>query len=113
MGLKIRVGLLLCLLSAAILSSMEAYRILQPTTKSLLPEEIYAEYAAKSDKAQFFLKDCDGYVAIYKERRDNSPMTVTAIEVSCLRGADRAMIEAGIPVSDRKELLLLLEDLGS
>ena len=113
MGIKLRVSLLLCLMSAAILSSMEAYRILQPVGKSPLPEEIYARYTAKADSAQFYLKDCEGYVAVYGKAGDDTPMAVTAIETSCLRLADKAMVESGIPVSDRKELLLLLEDLGS
>ena len=38
---------------------------------------------------------------------------MTGIELSCLRNADRAMVQAGIPVLSRQELLLLLEDLGS
>lgn len=38
---------------------------------------------------------------------------MTRIELKCLRAADRAMVEAGIPVLSRQELLQLLEDLGS
>ena len=49
----------------------------------------------------------------FRDNEDLKPVTVTAIEVSNLRGADRAMLEKGIPVSDKSELLELLEDLGS
>ncbi len=52
-------------------------------------------------------------MAVYAGARDSEPVTVTGIELDCLRSADRAMVEQGIPVTDRKELLLLLEDLGS
>ena len=58
-------------------------------------------------------KSCDGFVAVYTASRSRAPESVTAIEVASLRSADRAMIERGIPVADRQELLELLEDLGS
>ena len=54
-----------------------------------------------------------GYVAVYEKAKDREPVSVTGIELKCLREADRAMLEAGIPVINRRELLLLLEDLGS
>ena len=52
-------------------------------------------------------------MAVYDGDGYRAPLSVTGIELQCLRGADRAMVEAGIPVTDRRELLLLLEDLGS
>ena len=59
-----------------------------------------------------FDEACDGYVAVYGGRGGGKPM-MTDIELSALASADRAMIELGIPVKNREELLLLLEDLGS
>ena len=50
---------------------------------------------------------------MYENGRRREPISVTGIELKCLRGADRAMVEAGIPVISRTELLQLLEDLGS
>lgn len=113
MRLKLRVGLLLCLGAAAVLSGIGAAKSLRPVQKSNIPQEIYSGFSAKADSAQFFLKCCGEYVAVYEGAKDKKPVTVTRIELDCLRGADRAMLEAGIPVADRQELLLLLEDLGS
>lgn len=113
MKLGIRLGLLLCLAVAALLAGAEAYGSLKPVASDTVPQEVYARFEANAGDAQFFLGNCQGYVAVYKQQRDKSPMTITTIEVSGLRVADRAMIERGIPVLDREELLYLLEDLGS
>lgn len=77
-----------------------------------LPEEIYAAYADRSG-TEYLLKNRDGFIAVYKAETDRDPVSVTSIELAGLRKADRAMIEKGIPVLDRVELLKLLEDLGS
>lgn len=113
MRLKLRIALLVLLATAALYTGGEAYRSLKPSRNSLVPEDIYSSFQARAEDAQFFLKSSGGYVAVYEDERYRSPLTVTGIETSCLRGADRAMLEEGIPVSDRRELLLLLEDLGS
>ena len=54
-----------------------------------------------------------GSVAVFERGDRESPLEVTDIELARLRAADRAMIETGVPVSDREELMALLEDLGS
>ena len=113
MGLRLRIALLMCAAAAAVFAGTEAYRSLRPEEKKIIPEEIYARYAAGAENAQFFLKNSDGYIAVYEKERDKKPMVITSIELSCLRSVDKAMIEAGLPVSDRWELLQLLEDLGS
>lgn len=113
MGLKLRITLLTALAAGALLTGVGAYRTLKPVKKDHVPEEIYAKFTAAADKAQFYIKSSGAYVAVYEKERDRSPVEVTSIELDCLRGADRAMIEEGIPVSSRRELLLLLEDLGS
>ncbi len=85
-----------------------------PRKKSeVIPETVYAQYGERAENAEFFLRSSGGYVAVYTGQKEKEPVTVTAIEVSNLRGADRAMLEKGIPVSDKSELLELLEDLGS
>ncbi len=63
--------------------------------------------------AEYFLRDCGGYIGVYSAEDPAKPEKVTDIEVSRLRGADRKLLEGGIPVSDRGELLSLLEDFGS
>ena len=113
MGARLRAALLMCLAAAAVYMGGEAYRSLRPAEKSAVPQEIYARYLADAESAQYYLKDSAGFVAVYQQERDKSPVAVTDIELEGLRAADQAMLEAGIPVSDRRELLQLLEDLGS
>ena len=112
MGLKTRAALLLCLAAAAIYTGGEALKHLEPVQTGL-PEEIYAAYAANEKQAEYFLRAHDGYVAVYTGKRESELSDVTQIEVDGLRTADRAMLEKGIPVLSRTELLTLLEDLGS
>ena len=112
MGLRIRIALLLCLAAGAAWSASAAYESLQAPEIYPLPEEIYALYSEVGEQAQYRLKACEGFVAVYSGKSDTKPV-MTDIELSALRGADRAMIERGIPINDRQELLALLEDLGS
>ncbi|MBQ4651306.1 MAG: hypothetical protein IJB78_01165 [Oscillospiraceae bacterium] len=112
MGLRLRIALLMCLAAAAAWSAVEAYESLKPPKIYEVPEAVYAEYTTGEENAQYQLKACDGYVAVYGGRGGGKPM-MTDIELSALASADRAMIELGIPVKNREELLLLLEDLGS
>ncbi|MBR1456112.1 MAG: hypothetical protein IJ594_02985 [Oscillospiraceae bacterium] len=112
-GARWKMALLMCLTAAALFMGAEAYRSLRPVEQSELPEELYARYLAQADTAEHYLKGSGAYVAVYADAHGREPVTVTGIELDGLRSADRAMVEEGIPVADRKELLLLLEDLGS
>ena len=112
MGLKIKTGLLLCLMSAAVCSCLAAYRSMH-FSSSAVPEEIYAQFMDGAPLAEYYLRDSGGHVAVFSSRRDKTPLTVTPIETACLRTADRAMLRGGIPVESEDELLMLLEDLGS
>ena len=113
MGLRIKIGLLICLAMGAVFTGMEAVKTLRHEKAEVIPETVYAQYGERAENAEFFLRSSGGYVAVYTGQKGKEPVTVTAIEVSNLRGADRAMLEQGIPVSDKSELLELLEDLGS
>ncbi len=110
MGLKIRIALMTCLVAAAAFAASEAYKSIIPA-QTVIPEEVYAQFRAREDEAQFFLRPCDGYV--YDGQREKVPVTVTEIEIGSLRSTDKALIQKGIPVTDQRELLSLLEDLGS
>lgn len=114
-GVKIRAkaALLMCLMAGALYSAAEAFRSVQPPVNAQLPKEIYERFAVRADAAEFTLRGNGRYVAVYEKSGSREPVSVTGIELRCLREADRAMIEAGIPVISRRELLLLLEDLGS
>lgn len=113
MKIKMKLAVLAALTAAAVYTGSEAVRSLRPHTHDALPTEIYARYSSQEESAKYFLKNCDGFVAVYAGAKGRTPETVTAIEVANLRGADRAMLERGIPVVDRQELLELLEDFGS
>lgn len=110
---KWKVALLLCLVGAAMFIAVEALRSLRRTPGEAFPEELYAPFARHADSAAFFLRAEDGYVGVFPSSRGREPLRVTRIELRGLRRVDRAMIEAGLPVRSRQELLQLLEDLGS
>ena len=105
---RAKAALLMCLMAGALFSAAEAFRSVQPPANARLPKEIYERFAVRADAAEFLLKDSGRYVAVYEKAKGREPL-----ELRCLREADRAMVEAGIPVISRRELLLLLEDLGS
>jgi len=111
--MKIRAALLLCLMSAAALSVCGAYRSLNRTARPVLPEEVAARFVGREEDAAYFLRESDGYVAVYEGGRGKEPLRVTGIETALLRGTDRLLLKQGIPVTDGGELLALLEDLGS
>lgn len=113
MKIRAKAALLMCLMAGALYSAAEAFRSVQPPANAQLPKEIYERFAVRADAAEFMLKGSGRYVAVYEKAGSREPVSVTGIELRCLREADRAMIEAGIPVISRRELLLLLEDLGS
>lgn len=113
MSVRLKIALLLCLSGAALFTGAEALRSLRPDFSDQIPEEIYARFAKNADSAAFFLRQDGPYVAVYEGRRTREPLSVTRIELRGLRRADSAMIRAGLPVLGHRELLQLLEDLGS
>lgn len=112
MGLKLRIALMGCLIAAAAFTAAEAYRSIVPKGSDI-PQEVYAQFLGQEEEAEYFLRPCQGYVAVYEGKLDKTPLSVTDIELNNLRGTDRALVQQGIPVGDRRELLALLEDLGS
>ncbi len=112
MGLKLRIALMTCLIAAAAFTATEAYKSIVPA-QTVIPDEVYAQFTTHEDEAKYFLRPCEGYVAVYDGQREKTPVSVTDIEMSNLRSTDRALVQKGIPVSDQRELLSLLEDLGS
>ncbi len=64
-------------------------------------------------EAEYVLREFEGCVAVFASVGDTSPVSLTDIEVATLRDADRQILKTGLAVSDREELLTLLEDLGT
>ena len=52
-------------------------------------------------------------MSVFAPGDDDEPLQVTSIETASLRGGDRALLEGGLTVGSREQLLLLLEDLGN
>lgn len=111
--MKIKIALLLCLMSAAALALCGAWRSLHRMTGPILPEEVAARFVGREADAEFFLRDSDGCVAVFSGGRSREPIRVTSIETARLRATDRLLLKDGIPAGDSMELLRLLEDLGS
>ena len=94
-----RVAACVCLLALAV--TMAAFTLADLTKEKPAPEE------------QLYLGAWEGSVAIFDGSDSETPRSVTDIELSSLRAADRALIEHGCPVASEEALQALLEDLGS
>ena len=108
-----KLALLLCALAAAMFTGAEAFRTLRRDSAPQMPEAVYAMYASRAGEAVCYLREKEGYLAVYAGKRGGEPLQVTQLELALLRRGDQAMIRAGLPVADETELLTLLEDLGS
>lgn len=111
--LRFRAAMLLCLLSAAAFSVCGAYKSLHYGQAYTLPEDVAAQFSGKTENAEYYLRESEGFVAVFSGSRERTPISVTHIETSGLRETDRVLLRRGIPVSGTAELLMLLEDLGS
>ena len=60
----------------------------------------------------YWVRNTNGYIGVYYEGRGH-PVFISNIPLATLRGQDRADVEKGIAVATRRELMELLEDLGS
>ncbi len=63
-------------------------------------------------KAAFVLRDYEGYVSVFSPASPDDPLQITAIRTGQLRRADQKLLQGGLTVGSREQLLLLLEDLG-
>ena len=111
--MRIRAFFLMCLMAASVYTGLAAFRSIRSPWDGALPAEVYRALTDRADRACYLLRAQEGRIAVYPNRRGAGPETVTSIELSTLRAADRAMLQRGIPAEDRQSLLQLLEDLGS
>lgn len=70
-------------------------------------------YGEASTPVVYILREHEGNICVYYKNYDGIPAIITDISVENLRSVDRKMIEAGIEVSTKEEVLKLLEDFGS
>lgn len=62
---------------------------------------------------KYILREYEGNICVYYMDNNGIPAIITDIPVEGLRSVDREMIERGIEVSTKEEVLKLLEDFGS
>ena len=72
------------------------------------PEAAPVSYDGLS--AQFVLRDYQGYVSVFAPKETREPVQITAIRTDSLRRADQRLLESGLTVGSREQLILLLED---
>lgn len=75
--------------------------------------DYYMEAVYVPEGTQYVLREYEGHVGVFAPGSAGKPQDLTEIETSSLRASDRKLLQGGIPVSSRDELLSLLEDLGS
>lgn len=71
------------------------------------------EASCSAGEAEYILMEHSGVIAVFMPAGGDEPVSLTDIPVDTLRSVDRELLREGIAVSDREELLTLLEDLGS
>ena len=110
MRLRYRIGACILLLATAALCASYTVADLRGTQRREVTQETPAPVTAATER--FTLCARSGGVAVLDPALGETAV-VTDIELATLREADRKLIEAGLPVASREQLLALLEDLGS
>ena len=111
MNLKLKAGLVMGLAAAAAVMAVLAVSSVAAPEDEI--PDYYIEGTVSPQQAEYVLKDCDGYIGVYASAQAPAPEDITDIPTANLRPADRKLLARGIPVSNRSELLTLLEDFGS
>ncbi len=109
MKLRYRITLCALLLLTAALCASYTVQGLRDAPAARAAASTPAAVSARPDS--FTLCAKNGCVAVLDP--DCGAAVVTDIELDTLRESDRLLIEDGLTVSSREELLALLEDLGS
>ena len=98
------IGACLCMTATA-MSFMEVR-----ATEEIFPavEEKYTSFRT----AAYIVKEHRGYVAVFSSN-PSQLLEITEIPVSTLPAGDRSLLRTGIAAKNRRDLLMLLEDLNS
>lgn len=84
-----------------------------PATAALVQSEPEPAAERTLGPGEYLLGNYHGCVAVYGPEGSSLPQQVTDIEIALLPRADRNNLDEGILVESRRELVMLLEDLGS
>lgn len=113
MNNTIRIAVLAGLCVTAVVMTVGAVRsIAAPEAASTTPA-VVSNASVEDKNAEFYLRDCSGYVAVFKGADSKTPIKVTDIETETLNTVDRSKLAQGIPAENKNELLMLLEDFSS
>lgn len=109
--IKIAVLAALCL-TAVVMTAGAVRSIAAPEAASTPPADV-SNASVENKNAEYYLRDCSGYVAVFKGADSKTPIKVTDIETETLNTVDRNKLAQGIPAENKNELLMLLEDFSS
>lgn len=109
--MKIAVLAVLCV--TAVVMTVGAVKSIAAPEKENNPPEIISNASVENKNAEYYLRDCSGYVAVFKGANSSTPIEITEIETETLNNVDRKLLKQGIPAENKSELLMLLEDFSS
>ena len=109
--MKIAVLAVLCV--TAVVMTVGAVKSIAAPEKENNPPEIISNASAENKNAEYYLRDCSGYVAVFKGANSSTPIEITEIETETLNNVDRKLLKQGIPAENKSELLMLLDDFSS
>ncbi len=113
MKFKIKIAVLCVLCVTAVAMTVGAVKTIA-APDAVSPPPVAVSNASVDDKnAEYYLRDCSGYVAVFKGADSKTPIKVTDIETETLNTVDRGLLQQGIPAENKNELLMLLEDFSS
>ena len=109
MKISSKAGILCALAVMSVMSGAAAVRSLDRAGADALPVTV----SEAEDTAEFYLRECEGYIAVFAGKSSDTPLRITDIETVTLTDTDRALLRNGIAAGDKTQLLKLLEDLSS
>lgn len=113
MKIQMKIAVLAVLCVTAVVMTVGAVKSIAAPEKENIPPEIISNASAENKNAEYYLRDCSGYVAVFKGTNSSTPIEITEIETETLNNVDRKLLKQGIPAENKSELLMLLEDFSS
>ena len=113
MKFKIKIAVLCVLCVTAVAMTVGAVKTIAAPDAVSTPPAAVSNAPVDDKNAEYYLRDCSGYVAVFKGADSKTPNKVTDIETETLNTVDRGLLQQGIPAENKNELLMLLEDFSS
>lgn len=113
MKIKMKIAVLALLCVTAVAMTVGAVKSIAAPEAVSTPPVAVSNASLNNKNAEYYLRDCSGYVAVFRGADSKTPIKVTDIETETLNTVDRSLLEQGIPAENKNELLMLLEDFSS